>query len=338
MTGPLPRGLDVIAVPSSRLYAAAVGMRNRWYDRAERSTRVARPVISVGNVTAGGSGKTPVVTMLARLLRDAGHRPAVALRGYGAGPGDRGDEAAEYAITLPDVPLIVGPDRARAIERALAGGADVDCILLDDGFQHRRLARDLDLVLVDAARPGLDGRLLPAGWLREPASGLRRADAVLVTHADRIDDALASAIERHHGRAPLAWSRHVWRGLDLHGAGAGSGEAAWLRGRTVATLLGVGNPAPLERQIEAAGARIAVRIPARDHQAYVPGDVARIAAACGGGLEALVTTRKDWVKLARLTGIAALPVPVVVPDVAIDVFEGGEALRELVLARAADRA
>ena len=132
------------------------------------------------------------------------------MRGYRAGATGISDEAAEYASRIPEVPLAVGADRIPAVA-AVPGPPG--SIVLDDGFQHRRVHRDLDIVLVDAVRSGFDRGMLPSGPRREPRSALRRADVVVVTRASKIDPVLAAEIERHHGRPPLAWTRHAWTGL-----------------------------------------------------------------------------------------------------------------------------
>ncbi len=210
MTGPLPGYMAPLTIPASWIYGAAVAARNARLDRGGGVAAIDRPVVSVGNLTAGGAGKTPMVAWIADLLGAHGRKPVIAMRGYGARPPEPSDEEAEYALRLPDVPVVADPDRLSALRRFLDANPAVDSVLLDDGFQHRRLARDLDLVLIDATRETLGDRLLPAGFLREPPSALRRADAVVVTRAVRVDDAIAAKIRAAHGRPPVAWSRHVW--------------------------------------------------------------------------------------------------------------------------------
>ena len=168
--------LDTMATPLEMAFAWGVGRRNRAYDDGVRPTaRVSLPVISVGNLTVGGTGKTPVTAWLAERLAEAGLRPGIVLRGYGS------DELRLHRHWNPTLPSAAAVDRHPAIERVRAAGARV--VLLDDGFQHRALARDLDLVLVSTEQTlGERPRLLPRGPYREPWSALRRADAVLLTH------------------------------------------------------------------------------------------------------------------------------------------------------------
>ncbi|MCP3902580.1 MAG: tetraacyldisaccharide 4'-kinase [Planctomycetes bacterium] len=330
MSGPLPAWLAPLTAPASWAYGVAVARRNHRYDRGE-AARVARPVISVGNVTAGGAGKTPCVRWIARRLLAEGHRPVIAMRGYGARDGAASDEELEHRERLPEVPVVADPDRTSALRVFLPRHPEVDCVVLDDGFQHRRLHRDLDLVLVDATRDALDGRLLPRGYLREPVSALARADAVLVTRASGVDVALADRIAAYHGRPPLAWSRHEWSGLEVHdGSSAEHVDVEWLRERVVAVMLGVGNPGPVAGQVREAGAEIAVSIPVRDHQHYTPRFLRRVRSSLAG-VRALVMTAKDWVKTRPLIDFTDWPVPIVVPRLDLDVFAGTDELANLIL-------
>src|SRR4051812_35824646 len=169
--------LSVLEVP----YSLAVRWRNWQYDRSpRRTTRVSVPVISVGNLTLGGTGKTPLVEWIARWLRNEAVRVTIVSRGYGATEGARNDEALELEQKLPDVPHLQNPNRVEGAKPAIE---ELSCqvILLDDGFQHRRLARDLDIVVLDALDPWGGGRVFPRGLLREPITGLRRAHAVVLS-------------------------------------------------------------------------------------------------------------------------------------------------------------
>lgn len=166
-------------------YRAAVALRNVAFDRGWRTPRdLGRPTISVGNLTVGGTGKTPMVVALCRKLIAMGHLPGVLLRGYKS-HGGRSDEADELQTTLgSQVVVEADPDRVAAARRVLQKTPGTTVFVLDDGFQHRRAHRDLDIVLLDAARPFADGHVLPRGLLREPMQNLRRASAVIFTHAD----------------------------------------------------------------------------------------------------------------------------------------------------------
>jgi tetraacyldisaccharide 4'-kinase len=335
VSGPLPACLAPLTVPASWLYRAAIAARNRRFDRGLGVQRVAVPVISVGNIVAGGTGKSPFVRWAARLLVEHGHRPVIAMRGYRAPRDGPGDEQAEHEQFLPQIDVLAQPDRLAALRRYLPQHPDVDCVLLDDGFQHRRLHRDLDLVLIDGGHSDPGPRLLPAGYLREPASSLRRADAVIITRAGAVDGNLAERIASQHGRAPLAWTRHIWTGLTIHDPKAGVQTVGvdWLEGKRVLTLLGVARPQAILGQISKAGASVAVNMPAGDHERYTAAALERVR-RLAVGLDAMVLTGKDWVKVRSLIDLDAWPAPILVPDLAIEVFEGAGALRDLVLGAA----
>jgi len=330
VSGPLPAALAPITWPASALYRAAVTWRNRRFDRADRVRRLDVPVVSVGNVTAGGVGKTPFVRWLAAALRDAGRRPVIAMRGYGAAPGKAGDEEREYRDLLPDVPVVAAPDRYAALRAFFAETTGVDVVLLDDGFQHRRLHRDLDLVLIDATRDTPNDRVLPAGYLREPLAGLARADAVVITHAAATDADLAAAVVAHHGRPPLAWTDHRWREIRrIDGAGATTIPVASLAGLRVVTLLGVGNPDAVRAQLGRAGATIVADVPARDHARHDARTLDRLR-TLARGTDAIVVTWKDWVKLRDVIDSFDWPAPLLVPIVDIEIVDGETALLDLV--------
>ncbi len=286
------------------------------------------PVISIGNLTTGGVGKTPMVSWCAEHLLREGRHPIVAMRGYGARPGEPSDEQAEYAVRIPTVPVVANPDRVTALTAYLKDHPQIDVVVLDDGFQHRRLDRDLDLVLIDATAATFGDRLLPAGHLREPPEALARADAVVMTHAEAVDTGLADLVRLHHGAPPIAWCRHVWVHLWLY-QGAGEPQrvdVGWLQGRRVLTLLGVGRPDHVRRQLEAAGARVAVDLPARDHARFDLASLAVASARCEQ-VQAMVVTGKDWVKLAQLIDLSRWPVPIVVPELRLEFVSGRDALR-----------
>jgi len=334
VSGPLPAYLSSLTVPASWLYGAAIAARNRRYDRVG-GQRIGSPVISVGNITTGGTGKTPFVRRLARLLLKHDHRPVIAMRGYGAPPGGVSDEQAEHEELLPQVDVLAWPDRLAALHEHLPQHPDVDCVLLDDGFQHRRLHRDLDLVLIDAMRPALDDRLLPAGSLREPPTSLGRADAVIITHAESVDQPLAERIAAVHGRPPIAWARHDWERLVMHEPGTTEKAAGvdWLRGRRVLTMLGVARPRAILDQLREAGAIVAANVSVSDHKRYTAAGLQRVM-RLADGLDAVVLTGKDWVKVRRLIDLDAWPAPLLVPELTIEVFEGAAALEDLVLGAA----
>lgn len=322
----------------------AYGLGARWRSaRFDRSggMRIDRPVISVGNIVAGGTGKSPVVRGVCRACSDAGVRPLIAMRGYRARHG-RSDEASEHMVSLDGVPVVAHPDRAQAIVHAIRKDPSIGVVVLDDGFQHRRVARDLDIVLVDATRPCLDDRLLPFGWQRERARALARATAVVVTHASRVDASLAAQIRAHHGKDPLAWCDHAWSGIDLMRPAADGSRAAdrtdvsWLAGRRVAVWAGVARPELIRLQAASSGATVVAMPLLRDHAHYSASAVRRLGAeARDAGAEAILMTGKDWVKVEPLA--AALPLPAAVARLALRFCAGEEQLRQQVVSVARSR-
>ena len=149
MKTPLPPWLNFFAIPASWLYGLIVRIRNNIYDKRSKVMRVPLPVIAVGNLTVGGTGKTPLVTWIVRQLRASGHNPAIVMRGYAAVDPTQADEAIEYRERLEDIDVIVGADRYEQITKYIKAGGEADCLVMDDGFQHRKLHRDLDIVVLD---------------------------------------------------------------------------------------------------------------------------------------------------------------------------------------------
>lgn len=291
------------------LYGGAVRLRNRYYDRPSAVARAALPVISVGNLTVGGTGKTPLVAWIARHLVDEGLRPAVVSRGYrgraGRGPllvstghgplceVERcGDEPYLLARTLRDTLVVVGSDRRAGAEAAGREGADL--VILDDGFQHRRLARDLDILLLDASNPFGAGRLLPAGILREPLSELRRASLVLVTRSRPGESfpTILRTLRRFNPSAPLIPAGHRRVGfVDRHG------EPMPPPRRAVA-FCGIGRPGPFRDDLLAEGVDLIDFRVHPDHHPYSDSELHELRELAGRHQAALVTTEKDIVRLA----------------------------------------
>jgi tetraacyldisaccharide 4'-kinase len=281
-------------------YAAAIRRRNRRYDRGRATIhRVGAPVVSVGNLTLGGTGKTPLVGWLGRWFSERGVRLAVVSRGYGATAGQPNDEARELQQSLPHLPHLQNPDRVAAARQAVAAyGAQL--IVLDDGFQHRRIGRDLDIVLLDALEPFGFGHVFPRGWLREPVEGLRRADVVVLSRADLLDaaarEALWQTIRKHAPEALGAEVIHAPRRL-ISVAGAEMPLAA-VRSQPVAAFCGIGNPAGFRRTLEICGCRLLGFRTFSDHHRYMPAELGQLADwAKGLGASMLVCTGKDLVKL-----------------------------------------
>lgn len=306
-------------------YAAAVGLRNAWYDHKRSAvTRVEVPVVSVGNLTVGGTGKTPMVKYLARQMRQSGRRVAILSRGYGAEAGAKNDEALELEQLLPDVPHLQGSDRIASARIAIEE-LESDTLLLDDGFQHRRLGRDLNIVLLDATAPWGFGHLLPRGVLREPIGGLRRAGVVCLTRADAAPLDTRRAIRKRVAElAPQAdWCEASHKPTSLIGTGEGAIEPLEsLRGRRVAAFCGIGNPAAFRATLESAGAEVHLWRELPDHHNYTADDILSIEKAIGeSGVEQVVCTHKDLVKV-QIDQLADRPLRALVVE--ID-FQTGEA-------------
>jgi len=281
-------------------YSIAMRWRNRRYDRGRTKTySVDVPVISVGNLTLGGTGKTPVVAWLARWLRDRDVRVTIVSRGYGAGDASRNDEALELEQRLPDVPHMQNPDRVEAARVAIE---EFDCqmILLDDGFQHRRLERDLDIVLLDALAPFGYEHIFPRGALREPAAGLKRADAVLLSRADAIDATARAALrDRARRLAPDAvWAEVAHAPQALFSSSGIERPLGEVEGKRVAAFCGIGNPAGFRHTLAGLGCQVAAFREFPDHHAYTRADVESLSRwADETNAEAVLTTHKDLVKI-----------------------------------------
>jgi tetraacyldisaccharide 4'-kinase len=288
-------------------YAAGVWWRNRQFDRGRDVHRATVPVISIGNLTVGGTGKTPCVEYVARLLREHDHQVAILSRGYGAEAG-RNDEAMVLEENLPDVPHYQGRDRVE-LARTAVEESESEVLVLDDGFQHRRLARDLDVVLIDATDPWGAGYLLPRGGLREPTANLRRAGFVALTRCDAVDaeaaDRIVDEVRRIVPAMPLAKTVHA--PLELVNGDRREG-AETLRGHSVAAFCGIGNPEAFRRTLTDMGAEVRDFRSYPDHHPYGRQDVddlRRWADSLPVGAP-VVTTQKDWVKL-RLNDLGGRP-------------------------------
>jgi tetraacyldisaccharide 4'-kinase len=326
-------GLRAASIP----YGWAVTIRNWRFDRGKWDVyRPEVPVASVGNLTVGGTGKTPMVQWIARHLRSEEVRVAILSRGYRAEEGGVNDEALELELALPDVPHLQNPDRAASAEIAVEELAS-QLLLLDDGFQHRRLARDLDIVLLDATEPFGFDHVLPRGTLREPAAGLSRAQIVVLSRADMVDDAQRLAIrERAKSLSrDAAWCEVTHRPAALVDSTGARAPLESLRGEGVVGFCGIGNPAGFRHTLEGLGASIAAWREFPDHHAYSRDDVEQLTKlAQESGARMLVCTRKDLVKL-RVPALGGLPLKAVAIE--LD-FLSGEAALKAALAPLIERA
>ncbi len=299
----------------SWFYTIGVGIRNTLYDnRILKPAKLPVPVISVGNITTGGTGKTPTVIMLVKELQKMGRKPAVLTRGYGApkladGKFGKSDEVMVIEHECPGVPVIVNGDRIAGGRTAIdQHGADI--LVIDDGFQHRRLARDLDIVLIDATEPmGIPG-VLPRGTWREPPHNLKRAGMFMLTRCEQVSpqlaDLAAGLLTQWVNARAIFQQRTAVTGLY----DAEQNPVALVAGgsRRVAAFAGIGNPDGFLHTVQSLGMQVAMACWFDDHHNYkVPGDFKTLLAATQQrNLEAWVTTLKDWVKL-QGTPVAGAP-------------------------------
>jgi tetraacyldisaccharide 4'-kinase len=319
----------IILPPLSALYGLITRTRLSLYRRGTfHTTKLTKPVISVGNITTGGTGKTPLVESIARMLAASGRRVCVLTRGYGreqpndrvlvsdgevvsATPNVAGDEAFLQATNLKGVAAVISDaNRIAAAEDAIKHLRS-DCFVLDDGFQHLRLARDLDIVTIDATNPWGGGRLLPEGRLREPLNGLSRADCFVITRVDQVGD--VDPIQRELRRfsdSPVFQSRMKTR------------EIVPLKSEfstvvdPVGAFCGVGNPKSFFTQVRHEGYSPVFKKALRDHQPYTQQLIDTICReATAAGAQSLITTAKDAVKLRSLN----LPLPIFSLEVEISI-------------------
>ncbi|MHB9029575.1 MAG: tetraacyldisaccharide 4'-kinase [Candidatus Latescibacterota bacterium] len=295
----------------SVLYGAAVSSRTFLYSRGWlRSNAVPCRVVSIGNITVGGTGKTPVVIMTVRALAEAGLRTAVVSRGYLRDRHDAtvisdgenmllsareaGDEPHLIASSLPGTPVVVGVKRWESARLAWERFRP-EVIVLDDAFQHLPLRRDMDIVTLDAGAPFGTGRLLPRGTLRESPRALMRAGAVIITRFGNEPPSreLEDAVHRFHPGLKIFYSRHIPHVLRRISDGAESSPGS-LRGRKIAALSNIANPDSFHRMLESLGAEIIWRCVRPDHYRYRPGEPEEIGRQAGErGADIVVMTAKD---------------------------------------------
>ena len=290
----IDRAARTLLSPLELIYRGIIAARGELYDLGVLSAKKsAIPVVSIGNVAVGGTGKTPVAAWLAHELMNRGRLPAIVLRGYG------GDEPKVHARMNPRVPVIVSGDRVEGIERAMQGGANV--VVLDDAFQHRRAARDVDIVLMSADNVSATTRVLPAGPYRESLNALDRATAVIITRKAASDEDVARAMEIVHRYAPnkpVAVARLYFDQIVRESGPHTVGDVSVLQGKSVLAIAAIGNPAAFFSQLECAGADVTQRsFP--DHYAFTRKEAAALAGEAVR-YDYAVCTLKDAVKLSAL--------------------------------------
>lgn len=309
---------SLILPPLGILYGAITRTRNSLYERGTlRTFKLKRPVISVGNITTGGTGKTPLVEWVARTLASEGRKVCILTRGYGrsnpkqrvlvsdgtsvfSNPREAGDEPYLLASNLKGVAAVISDSNRVSAGEGAIKHLGTDHFVLDDGFQHRRLARDLDIVTVDATNPWGGGHLLPVGQLREPLGGLKRADCFVLSRCDQTDDVdvVRSELQRLSGDRLIFESS-----MKLREVRPLEANQVPLQSQTpIASFCGVGNPKSFFNLVRQNGYEPLLEKSFADHHFYTQEDVTALCRqSLNSGAEALVTTAKDAVKLHGLT-------------------------------------
>ena len=321
-----------------------------------QAVSVSVPVVSVGNVTAGGTGKTPCIILLAGLLLKAGKRPAILSRGYRSGLEKEGgmvsdgkdiqvsqqmagDEPYMMALKLPGVPIFVGKDRVASAKKAIAHGADI--LLLDDGFQYWKLKREKDIILIDCTNPFGYGHALPRGLLREPLSALARASLLILTKSEQVhhtDKAeIKERLEQLAPGIPILESSHSPSLVVPYGKWKKSiheGPLDDVKMKKAFLLSGIGNPAAFQETAREAGLRPAGEMAFPDHHSYTEEDVRNaISEAKAKGAELIVMTEKDAVKMMKLTSLEKSEVPFAVLEIEMTIQGGTGKLEEILFPR-----
>jgi tetraacyldisaccharide 4'-kinase len=327
---------SLLLPPLSAIYSVVTRARISGYKRGWFSvSKLSAPVISVGNLTTGGTGKTPLVEWVCKaVIRETGKRVCVLTRGYGranpqsqvavsdgntllASEREAGDEPYLLAQNLNGIAAVVSnPDRLAAGKWAIKN-LDSEVFVLDDGFQHLRLARDLDIVTIDATNPWGGGTLLPYGRLREPRAGLSRADCIVVTRTDQVQDrvSLTESVQRLAGAVPVFTSRMTTSGIRMLSGENVNNER--LLTQPVAAFCGIGNPESFFNQLRQEGYTTVFTRAFADHHNYCQADLNRlIKEAKNHGASGLITTAKDALKLASLE--LELPCYVLEIEISID--------------------
>lgn len=293
--------LRAILTPLSWAYAGVARSRNALYNlRIAPRLPLGRPTVSVGNLTAGGTGKTPLTFWILEWARRRGISLALLTRGYGGG-GTANDEVAMARSRFPGLVIGLGGDRiARARDLLTAGGA-IDGFVLDDGFQHRRAWRDLDILLVDATDPFGGGMCLPRGLLREPRSGVKRAHLVILTRSDQVQqnerDRVWRELRESGYGGPVVEAQHSAARLEPLDRRGDARPLESLRGTAVSLLSAIANPGSFERTIQGLGADVVKHLTFPDHHEFAPAELPDLRGV-GGGIWCV--TEKDAVKLQKL--------------------------------------
>jgi tetraacyldisaccharide 4'-kinase len=292
-----------LLVPSY-FYRIAVVLRNRRYDSSPLKTvKVPVTVISIGNITTGGTGKTPLVAWLCNHYTAKGISTAVLTRGYKFKDSVFADEPAMLAKASPDAKVIVNPDRIAGAHKAI-NEYNAKLLIMDDGFQHRKLARDVDIVAIDATEPFGYEKLLPAGLLREPLDSLKRADAVVITRSNQNSPEIISEIKNRISQInpDIVFASAVHRPLGVKLIKDSQMSLNELIGKRIYAFCGIGNPDSFFQTLSDMALNIVGTKVYNDHYRYTDADIAAIYEdATYKQAQLVLTTHKDWIKTALLS-------------------------------------
>lgn len=313
------RIFQFILFPFCLVYGIIIGIRNILYDKEYfRSLKIEKcKLISVGNISVGGTGKTPVIKFLAIYLSQMGFKVAILSRGYRrrskgtvivsdgkqilTGADNSGDEPYLLARQLRNIPIVVEGDRYKG-SLLIYKKFKPDIILLDDAYQHRRIHRDLDILLIDASVGFGHGLLIPAGFLREPICSLKRADLIWLTRIDQsnIFDKLLQKVH-HYSSSPIVTSNH--HPIEIVSANTGERfELSYLNHRQVFLFSGIGNPTSFEKTVENLGAKVIYHLKFPDHYYYTINDIKNIIhKSQKADVDLILTTEKDYIRINELT-------------------------------------
>lgn len=312
------------------LYGFGINIRNQRYDQQGPKETLSVPVISVGNITVGGTGKTPFVIELIKRLERMGLSPAIVARGYKSIDGEPNDEELLIRQQCPSVVYVANKDRIAGAQTAISNfGADV--IVLDDGFQHRRLARTIDVVLIDATCPFGYGHVLPRGLLREPVDGLQRADVIVLTRCDQVSQQTLEQIEKKLIRitADIPLIKCIHRITSVTKLD-GEEISESLSDKRALIFAGIAQPQSFAMSVASMGVNVVAQQWWPDHYHYRTRDIHELLKSDRyPPYDLLLTTQKDAVKLAKLNGISKIQIGVV--KIEIDFIQDGGTMWQSVL-------
>jgi tetraacyldisaccharide 4'-kinase len=298
-------------------YFSITSLRNFLYDSGVFPThRLPIPIVSVGNLTLGGTGKSPMVAWLGRFFLDQGIQPGIISRGYGQSSNGVNDEFLEIAFRLPSIPHRLNRNRVAAAQDFL-NSQNIELLILDDAFQHRRIDRNLDIVLLDALEPFGYEHIFPRGMLRESITALRRAEVVLLSRADLVDESQRQKIrDRVIALSPnILWGEIVHEPQSLISIPKTETDISAIRGKRILAFCGIGNPNAFRQTLESCGAQVVELIPFPDHHQFNSEDLDELEKiAQREHVDSILCTMKDFVKMERIAS-GSIPIQAVLINI-----------------------